>query len=112
LPQDLPGRDEVVDEYTYSQKLGKSATSERLTKHWNTFITEDDFKEIANAGLNHVRIPIGYWALAPRNEDPYVQGQLEILDKAITWARNSKLKVMLDLHGGTMNYPVLHRVEY
>lgn len=100
LPQNLAGRDDVVDEYTYSQKLGKSAALERLKKHWNTWITEADFKEIAKAGLNHVRIPIGYWALAPRNEDPYVQGQLEFLDKAIKWARTSKLKVLLDIHGG------------
>jgi len=99
LPGDLPGRDDVVDEYTYSQKLGKSETANRLKSHWNTWITEDDFQEIARAGLNHVRIPIGYWAVAPRDEDPYIQGQLEYLDRAITWARNAKLKVMIDLHG-------------
>jgi len=93
------GRDDIVDEYTYTEKLGKGEALARLTNHWNTFITEDDFAEIAKVGLNHVRIPIGYWAVAPRDEDPYVQGQLDVLDKAIQWARTSKLKVMLDLHG-------------
>lgn len=100
LPNDLPGRADVVDEYTYTQKLGKAAASQRLTQHWATWITEADFKEIASVGLNHVRIPVGYWALAPRSGDPYVQGQLPYLDKAISWARKSGLKVMLDLHGG------------
>ena len=90
----------VVDEYTYTQTLGKSEASSRLTNHWNTWITQDDFNQIAAAGLNHVRIPIGYWAVAPLDGDPYVQGQLSVLDQAITWARGAGLKVLLDLHGG------------
>ena len=90
----------VVDEYTYTQTLGQSEASSRLTNHWNTWITQDDFNQIAAAGLNHVRIPIGYWALAPLDGDPYVQGQLPILDQAITWARSAGLKVLIDLHGG------------
>ena len=90
----------VVDEYTYTQTLGKDEASSRLTNHWQTWITQDDFNQIAAAGLNHVRIPIGYWALAPLDGDPYVQGQLPILDQAIGWARSAGLKVLLDLHGG------------
>lgn len=39
------------------------------------------------------------WALNPLPGDPYVQGQLPILDNAIRWARSAGLKVMLDLHG-------------
>lgn len=93
----------VVDEYTYTQALGKNEASSRLTNHWNTWITQDDFNQIAAAGLNHVRIPIGYWAINPLPGDPYVQGQLPVLDRAIQWARSAGLKVMIDLHGGV--YP-------
>ena len=92
----------VVDEYTYTQTLGRDEASRRLNNHWNTFITQDDFNAIKNAGLNHVRIPIGYWALAPLAGDPYVQGQLTYLDQAIGWARAAGIKVMLDLHGGKL----------
>ena len=95
----------AVDEYTYCQALGKGEALNRLSKHWNTWITQADFSAIAAAGMNHVRIPIGYWALAPLPNDPYVQGQLPILDKAITWARAAGLKVMLDLHGGKQEKP-------
>lgn len=90
----------MVDEYTYTKTLGKSEASSRLTNHWNTWITQQDFNQIAAAGLNHVRIPIGYWAISPLAGDPYVQGQLTVLDQAITWARGAGLKVLLDLHGG------------
>lgn len=69
-------------------------------------MTEADFKEIASFGLNHVRIPVGYWALAPVDGDPYVQGQLPYLDEAIRWARNAGLRVMLDVHGGLSSFPL------
>lgn len=49
----------VVDEYTFTQTLGKQAASAQLMNHWKTWITQDDFNRIAQAGLNHVRIPIG-----------------------------------------------------
>lgn len=89
----------VVDEYTYTAALGKEEASNRLNHHWATWITQSDFNEIASMGLNHVRIPVGYWALNPLPGDPYVQGQLSYLDQAIGWARSSGLKVILDLHG-------------
>lgn len=93
------GSTTVVDEYTLTKTLGKDSASSSLLNHWKTWITQDDFNQIAKAGLNHVRIPIGYWALAPLDGDPYVQGQLPILDQAITWARVAGLKVQIDLHG-------------
>lgn len=97
--QQLASNPAVKDEYTYTQALGKQEAYRRLSQHWNSWITQDDFHQIANAGLNHVRIPIGYWAVAPLAGDPYVQGQLVVLDKAIGWARAAGVKVMLDLHG-------------
>jgi len=55
---------------------------------------------MAGAGLNHVRIPIGYWSVLPRDGDPYVQGAYERLGRALDWAQGAGLKVMIDLHGG------------
>lgn len=52
-----------------------------------------------NYGLNLVRIPIGYWSIKPMVDDPYVQGALKYLDKALEWAQKYDLKVLLDLHG-------------
>lgn len=71
-----------------------------LNEHWATWITQEDFNEIAAVGLNHVRIPIGYWAISPLAGEPYVQGQLAYLDQAIGWAREAGIKVLIDLHGG------------
>lgn len=37
--------------------------SSALTTLDETFITERDFAAIASAGLNWIRLPVGYWAL-------------------------------------------------
>ncbi|KAL1963725.1 hypothetical protein VTN77DRAFT_7929 [Rasamsonia byssochlamydoides] len=91
--------DSAIDEYTLTQNLGKDQAQSVLSNHWNTFITADDFQQIKNAGMNHVRIPVGYWAVNPLPGEPYVQGQLDVLDRAIDWARSAGLKVIIDLHG-------------
>ncbi len=88
-----------IDEYHYTKKLGKTESSKRLKKHWDTWITEDDFKKVSGYGFNLVKIPIGYWAFEIVDDDPFVQGQIEYLDKAIEWAKNSDLKVWIDIHG-------------
>nr|ACP74152.2 exo-beta-1,3-glucanase [Cyberlindnera saturnus] len=88
-----------VDEYHYHQYLGAELAQSRLQQHWGSWITEQDFESIKGTGLNFVRIPIGYWAFQKLDSDPYVQGQVEYLDKAIQWARNSGLYVWIDLHG-------------
>ncbi|KAH8700381.1 putative exo-beta-1,3-glucanase [Talaromyces proteolyticus] len=93
------GGDAAVDEWTLTQCLGKDGAQSLLSQHWNTFITAADFQQISAAGMNHVRIPVGYWAVVPQPGDPYVQGQLDILDQAIEWARAADLKVIVDLHG-------------
>ena len=99
---DWADNQQVKDEYSLCAALGPQEASNRLQSHWNSWITQSDFQQIAGIGLNHVRIPIGYWALNPLQGDPYVQGQLDVLDQAVGWASDAGLKVMLDLHGGKM----------
>ena len=90
----------AVDEYTLTQELGKDAAKSRLSKHWNSWITQADFDSMAAAGLNHVRIPIGYWSVIPLDGEPFVQGAYDVLGKSLDWAESAGLKVMIDLHGG------------
>jgi len=49
--------------------------------------------------LNHVRLPIGYWAWDVGAGEPYIQGQLHYLRRAVRWAKNNGLKLIIDLHG-------------
>lgn len=96
---DNTGNSAIIDEYTFGQYQDKATATTVLTNHWNTWITESDFQQIAAAGLNHVRIPIGYWAFDVSGGEPFIQGQLPYLQKAISWAQTYGLKVIVDLHG-------------
>ncbi|GAA5936736.1 hypothetical protein JCM1841_001983 [Sporobolomyces salmonicolor] len=96
---DATGNASVVDEWTFCESLGYREAYARLSSHWATFYTEDDFAQMASYGLNHVRIPIGYWAFDTTEGEPYVQGQYAFLLNAIQWAGNHGLKVMVDIHG-------------
>ena len=88
-----------IDEYHYTEKLGKEVALSRLQAHWSSWYTEADFSSMADLGLNFVRIPIGYWAFDLMPNDPYVQGQIEYFDQALEWAAKYNLKAWVDLHG-------------
>lgn len=97
-------KDGVVDEWTLFEELNKTAKSPNRVKdffeyHYSTFITENSFKEIADAGLDHVRIPYGYWALKTYEGDQFLaKVSWRYLLRSIEWARKYGLRVNLDLH--------------
>lgn len=49
--------------------------------------------------MTHVRLPVGYWAFDVSGGEPFIQGQLPYVQKALDWARVVGLKVIIDLHG-------------
>ncbi|KAJ3744418.1 glycoside hydrolase family 5 protein [Lentinula detonsa] len=100
--------DTIVDEYTLGQKTTNyNDTLAMLQNHWNTWITEDDFIAISNAGLNHVRIPVGYWSVPLPSSatntstlvSPYIPGAWPYLLRALNWAAAHNIHVIFDLHG-------------
>ncbi|GBE77575.1 Glucan 1,3-beta-glucosidase [Sparassis crispa] len=96
---DNTGNENIVDEWTFCLYQDTATATGVLQNHWSTWITEQDLADIAAAGLNHVRIPIGYWAFEVGPGEPYIQGQLLYLQDAVAWAGNQGLKVIVDLHG-------------
>jgi glucan 1,3-beta-glucosidase len=87
----------VVDEWTLSQNVPDAESI--LQSHWSSWASLGDFQKIASNGFNLVRIPIGYWAFQKFDGDPYIQGAADYLDQAIGWARETGLKIWIDLHG-------------
>ncbi|GAA5822611.1 hypothetical protein JCM3770_000618, partial [Rhodotorula araucariae] len=88
----------AIDEWTLCQQLGSNLT-QKMTEHYDTFITEKDFAEIAGAGLNWVRIPFGYWAIETWDNEPFLANVAwTYILKAIGWARKYGLRVNLDFH--------------
>ncbi|KAJ4332766.1 glucan exo-1,3-beta-glucosidase [Didymella glomerata] len=88
----------VIDEWTLCEKLGKQGCYDALKPHWDNFVSLQDFQKIRDSGFNLVRIPVGYWSYV-EPWGPFTQGAAPYLDQAITWARDTGLKVVIDLHG-------------
>lgn len=89
----------VTDEYRLCEYLGYDAAEQRLKAHWDTWITEAHFEFWSSTGLNHVRLPIGYWALDIQPTEPWVNGSWEYVVKAAEWSKKHGLQLMIDLHG-------------
>jgi aryl-phospho-beta-D-glucosidase BglC (GH1 family) len=65
----------------------------------STFYVREDLVDIAQAGLNTIRIPIGYWAVDLADYEPYVNGQYPYLIQAVQWAHELGMQVMISIHG-------------
>jgi glucan 1,3-beta-glucosidase len=89
----------VVDEFTLSSYLGASKAAQRIEQHYADFVNESTFSDIRDAGLDHVRIPFGYWAVMTLKGDSFVPTiSWRYLLRAIEYARKYGLRVKLDLH--------------
>ena len=95
------------DETAFCTELGREVATERLHRHWNTFITKDDFQWLTGVGINAVRLPVGHWLFGNNypyhrsygeNRYPFVEGGLAIVDQVMHWAEELDLAVILDLH--------------
>ncbi|KAF8602790.1 glycoside hydrolase [Ceratobasidium sp. AG-I] len=93
----------AIDEWTLCTNLAADKSSGGVTQvienHYNTFITEEDFAQIAGAGLNWVRIPFPFWAIEVYPGEPFLEKVAwKYFLKAIGWARKYGLRINLDLH--------------
>ncbi|EGG13121.1 family 5 glycoside hydrolase, partial [Melampsora larici-populina 98AG31] len=87
-----------IDEWSLIKTLGDSAKNV-IEDHYKDFIKEEDFAQIASAGLNWIRIPIGWWLIESQEDEPFQSGvSWKYLYKAFGWARKYGLRLNLDLH--------------
>ena len=94
---DLPFYDgiDVEDETWLVRKMDPQVLAEKMKKHWDTYVTEEDFRYLKAHGVNVVRIPVPYFVFGDRA--PFI-GCIEYLDKAFEWAQNNGITVLIDLH--------------
>ena len=78
--------------------LGSVAYNERMRQHYETFITEDDFRRMSAIGLNAVRLPVPWYVYGEQGPEPgpYV-GCIEYVDQALEWAEEIGLNVVFAL---------------
>ncbi|KDN35654.1 hypothetical protein RSAG8_11397, partial [Rhizoctonia solani AG-8 WAC10335] len=91
----------AASEFDLVRKLGQEKADEVFAEHWATWFTEKDVDTIAAAGLNTVRIPLGYWIiedLVDRKTEFYPRGGLKYLKKGLRMLKQKGIHVLLDFH--------------
>lgn len=86
---------DASDERSLMLGLGPTEAKKRLETHRRSFVTEKDFLWLSQHGFNAVRVPVGYWVF--EDQEPFISAK-PFLDRAMQWAEEHGLKVLLDLH--------------
>ena len=72
-------------------------------EHFDTYITEADVENIANMGMDHIRL--GFDEIVVRDKDGnYREHILDLIEKFILWCEKRDLAVVLHLHKAIGNY--------
>jgi endoglucanase len=87
-----PVRDHVSLWETMEKRLGRADMLSARTAFRNAWFNESDMVRIHDAGLNCIRLPF----LASLADEP---GGMTWLDRAIQWAGENHIYVILDMHG-------------
>ncbi|CAD6900255.1 unnamed protein product [Tilletia controversa] len=97
-----PGNHVVIDVITKGLYLDPGFLGQFFQEHLDSWITEDDLRQIAAVGLNHLRIPIGHWAFPDCIESGVAyqaQVRVDLLKLGVRWAQKYNIKVWIDLPG-------------
>ena len=80
---------------------GKTAqVRQAIKQHRDSWVKEEDFITMEAAGINAVRLPVGFWVVAGTAGEavPFVEGGLAYVDKAMEWGAKHGIGVLLDMH--------------
>ena len=91
-----------LSEFDCMSALGQARGDLAFQNHWNSWITQDDIRQIASLGLNTIRIPVGYWMredIVYRDSEWFPQGSFPYLERVCNWAADLGMYIIIDLHG-------------
>lgn len=83
--------------------LGQERGRAALIEHFETWVTEDDIQQMFEYGINHLRIPTGFWAWIPTIEgEPYLNDTSvyqEQIERILGYAYARGMYAIIDCHG-------------
>ena len=83
MKPDLFAESGEEDETWLARTLSPEKFRALLKEHRDTYITEADFAQVKEYGLNMIRLPVPYHVFGDR---PPMVGCIEYVDKAFVWA--------------------------
>lgn len=87
----------ALNEAELQAALGCAAYTERVRQHYETFITEDDFRRMSSIGLNSVRVPVPWWAFGSQGDCGTRIPVIDYIDRAMEWGEKYGMSVLLNL---------------
>jgi len=88
-----------MDSYTFCEALGPEEGNAVMRAHWDTWITEDLIKDLADREVEIVRLPIGDWTTTSYGPyDGCMDGAAEKIEWLMDTCHKYGIKVLLDVH--------------
>ncbi len=100
-----PNIAECIIKKEFKKACGENELSKFTKAFYQNFIQKEDFKNIAATNAKWIRLPFNS-RLIEEKPYSYSNSGTKIIKKALDWAKESGLKVILDLHAapGSQNY--------
>ncbi|KAJ6605838.1 glycoside hydrolase family 5 protein [Mycena sp. CBHHK59/15] len=90
----------IASEFAFAQAYPKTV-DETFKGHWESWFNQDDVDALVAAGINTVRIPLGYWIVEPlvnRTSEFYPRGGLSQLRRGLKLLEKAGIVAILDHH--------------
>ncbi len=88
----------ALGERGVAETLGRALYRDLVREHRDTFITCEDFEQIARRGFNAVRLPVPWYVFGKDGPEPsFNVGCIEYVDAAMQWAHDNGINVLLVL---------------
>ncbi|KAF8957115.1 glycoside hydrolase family 5 protein [Flammula alnicola] len=90
----------IATEFAFAEAYPKTV-DEKFKGHWETWFTQDDVNQLVNAGINTVRVPLGYWIVEPlvnRTSEFYPRGGILELQRGLKQLKAAGIAAVLDHH--------------
>ncbi|KAF8637489.1 hypothetical protein AX17_002793 [Amanita inopinata Kibby_2008] len=90
----------ISSEFAFA-KAYPNTVDQLFNQHWNTWFNQADVDQFVAAGLNTVRIPLGYWIVEPlvdRSTEYYARGGFAQLRRGLAQLKNAGIVAILDHH--------------
>ncbi|KAK0482736.1 glycoside hydrolase family 5 protein [Armillaria novae-zelandiae] len=91
----------ISAEFEFSRAY-PDTVDEIFNTHWSSWFNQDDVRDLAEAGINTVRIPLGYWiieALVDRQTEFYPRGGIHHLKRGLKQLKDAGIAAILGHHG-------------
>lgn len=89
----------AFDSYSFCKVLGPEEANIQLRRHWQSWVTEENIRDIALSGVDTIRVPVGDWMFIEYG--PYIgcyEGSIDELNRLLDLANTYKLQVLLEIH--------------